>query len=250
MGSDRMLCWGLGAVVLSAAGVMLAAFAAFVADDAFIVGRYARNAAEGLGLVYNEGERVSALTSPLHALFMTLLAQVSDDPVALYRSLAPAIAALGLGGAPFIARVGLPASVFVLAFALGSPFTVLWSVGGLETPVLFALIALYAAILVRIWTEDAATDRHVFALAALCGLAFLTRFDSLLVTLPPMLALAAVSLRRPAVWLGAGLALAIAGAWLAFAWGYYGDILPTSAYVKLSSGSAPGIKSLFTALNF
>ena len=250
MGSDRMLCWGLGAVVLTAAGVMLAAFAAFVADDAFIVGRYSRNAAEGLGLVYNEGERVSALTSPLHALFMTVLAQVSDDPVALYRSLAPAITALGLGGALFIARTGLPASVLVLAFALGSPFTVLWSVGGLETPVLFALIALYAAILVRIWTEDAATDRQVFALAILCGLAFLTRFDSLLVTLPPMLALAAVSLRRPAVWLGAVLALGIAGAWLAFAWGYYGDILPTSAYVKLSSGSAPGIKSLFTALNF
>ncbi|MGJ8611787.1 MAG: hypothetical protein ACSHWY_11865 [Octadecabacter sp.] len=51
---------------------LCATFWPFVADDAYIVGRYAMNAAAGDGLVCNIGERVSALTSPLHALLETL----------------------------------------------------------------------------------------------------------------------------------------------------------------------------------
>src|SRR5438876_10996023 len=39
-------------------------------DDAYITFRYARNLAEGLGLVYNPGEWVLGTTAPLWAVFL------------------------------------------------------------------------------------------------------------------------------------------------------------------------------------
>ncbi|MEJ2001267.1 MAG: hypothetical protein P8X77_07705, partial [Maritimibacter sp.] len=70
-------------------------FSPFVADDAFIVGRYANNAVHGQGLVYNPGEYVSALTSPLHALVETVLALCGLPPVGSYRILAPLLVLAG-----------------------------------------------------------------------------------------------------------------------------------------------------------
>src|SRR5579871_2994695 len=41
-------------------------------DDALIYARYVRNALAGNGLVFNPGERVNALTSPLHTCLLLL----------------------------------------------------------------------------------------------------------------------------------------------------------------------------------
>ena len=41
-------------------------------DDAYISFRYARNLTEGLGLVYNAGERVEGFTNPLWTLWVAL----------------------------------------------------------------------------------------------------------------------------------------------------------------------------------
>src|SRR5438093_3627463 len=53
-------------------------------DDAFITYRYARNFAEGLGLVYNPGQAVLGTTTPLYALMMAALYRfgVTDLPTA------------------------------------------------------------------------------------------------------------------------------------------------------------------------
>ena len=45
----------------------------FTVDDAYIVLRYASNVWSHGELVFNSGERVSTLTSPLHGIVMTLL---------------------------------------------------------------------------------------------------------------------------------------------------------------------------------
>lgn len=42
-------------------------------DDAMISMRYARNLAEGYGLVWNPGERVEGYTNPLWTLWMALI---------------------------------------------------------------------------------------------------------------------------------------------------------------------------------
>lgn len=222
----------------------------FVADDAFIVGRYALNAADGIGLVYNPGEYVSALTSPLHALFETGLAFFTDDPVSAYRLLAPLFPIVSVVAAMRIAGLRGPAATLFFVVALTSPFLAVWTVGGLETPMLFALIALYVAVLVRIGRRQSATSHDFIFLGLLAGLAFLTRYDSIFVVLPPMLALAVLYWRQAALWGGAAISLAIAGSWLAFAYFYFGDVVPTSAYVKLGFYRNPEIYNFYTVINF
>ncbi|MBD3402613.1 hypothetical protein GF420_06935 [candidate division GN15 bacterium] len=47
-------------------------YTGFTADDAFITFRYAENIANGLGFVYNEGQRVLGTTTPLYGLIMAV----------------------------------------------------------------------------------------------------------------------------------------------------------------------------------
>src|SRR5215831_10052766 len=49
-------------VLLVAAACLMTWFAVYQVDDAFIVYRYARNLAGGLGFVFNPGERVEGVT--------------------------------------------------------------------------------------------------------------------------------------------------------------------------------------------
>ncbi|WP_298495580.1 hypothetical protein [uncultured Maritimibacter sp.] len=229
------------------------AFSGFVADDAFIVGRYAMNAAQGLGLVYNPGERVSALTSPLHALIETALAALGLDPVGAYRVLAPVMV---LAGWAAVVRLlvcdgkGIRDVILFTIVGLASPFLILWTVGGLETPLLAMLATLFAVTVVRAGQRGAASEPALLALAVLGGLMFITRYDSLLVTGPVLVVFLVREARRAATWLAVALALAIAGGWLIFAQVYYGDIFPTSFYVKFAIGTRPRIDSLSSLLNF
>lgn len=236
------------AVLLFLAACLL--FSPFVADDAYIVGRYALNAAEGNGLVYNLGERVSALTSPLHALLEAGLALTGLDPVAAYRILAPFLVLVGWVVAVRQAALGASAAMLFGVIALASPFMALWTVGGLETPILAMLAVLFVARLVVVSRRTHATTADFLWLGAFAGLMFVTRYDSVLVSAPPLVALLTLCWRRPGLWLGAALCVAVAGSWLAFAALYYGDIFPTSYYLKLASGGRPAIDSLSAALNF
>ncbi len=229
---------------------LCAVFWPFVADDAYIVGRYARNAAAGHGLVYNIGERVSALTSPLHALLEAGLAWSGLDPVAGYRALAPLLVLAGWFAA--IRETGINGrrlALFTLV-SLFSPFLVLWTVGGLETALLTCLATLFIAWLVVFMRTGLAEGRALIRLGLLAALMFLTRFDSVLVTAPVLLAIALVEYRRPILWVSAAICLVIASSWLVFAANYYGDIFPTSFYVKFIFGGHASLDSLSALLNF
>lgn len=222
----------------------------FVADDAYIVGRYALNAAAGDGLVYNRGEWVSALTSPLHALIETALAVVGLDPVMSWRIFAPLLPVLGwFAVVRGLALSGPELLVFTVLW-LGSPFLALWTVGGLETPLLGLFTLLFAVRLVLIGRAGVARNRDFLLLGLISGLMFLTRYDSVIVTAPLLTALLVSQWRRAALWAGATLCLALVGGWLTFAYLTYGDIFPTSFYVKLASGGRPAIDSLSALLNF
>ena len=230
-------------------GVLSFLYRPFVADDAYIVGRYAENVIRGHGLVYNVGEYVTALTSPLHALVLTGIAAVFENPVSLYRILGSLLPVLGWGLAVLIYRPTGREVAVVSLLGLASPFLALWSGGGLETPILSALLTLFAAVLFRVARRDAATSVDILTVGALSGLAFLTRFDSIIITLPPMLAVALVMWRRPALWVGAVISGLIAGGWLVFSYLYYGDILPTSAYIKLSAHATQPMDNVAVLVN-
>ncbi len=243
---DRAVIAGSAIVFLS----LCALFWPFVADDAYIVGRYAQNAAAGHGLVYNVGEQVSALTSPLHALLEAALAYCGLDPVAAYRIIAPGLVLAGWLAA--IRETGLrgPALLVFTTLSLFSPFLALWTVGGLETPILAFLCTLFVSRLVVMSRNGAAETRDFILLGVLGALMFLTRHDSILVTTPILLAIVLVEYRRPALWVAAALSIALASAWLLFSALYYGDIFPTSYYLKFALGGRPPIDSLSALLNF
>ena len=61
----------------------------FTADDAFITFRYAENIANGVGFVYNQGERLLGTTTPLFTLILAFLAlfQIPIPTAALVISL-------------------------------------------------------------------------------------------------------------------------------------------------------------------
>ena len=195
-------------------------------DDAYITFRYARNLAEGLGLVYNPGEWVLGTTAPLWALILA----------AAYR--------LGLTDLPWVAtvvsgvcdaltvvllvllarRIGwepIGAAFVGLAWAL-NPMSIGFATGGMETS-LFVLLALSALTL-------AATVRYAVVAAALCGVATLVRPEGALLA-AVVLGWIFLRVRRqvlPAM-LCAGVPIALAGG-LLLKW--YGSPLPHSLAAK------------------
>jgi hypothetical protein len=72
-----------------------------------------------------------------------------------------------------------------LLLRLGSPFTVLWTVGGLGTPML--LIAVTIILIVMNRPANYLSDAAAFALFVTVALAFCIRYDSIVFTIWPCL---------------------------------------------------------------
>ena len=214
-------------MVLAAIGfaALLALFFPFTAEDAWIVARYARNAVEHGELAFNRGEYVNALTSPLDALLRIVLHALTPAPILAHKLCAIAFSGLALGIGVYILRPDTVAQATFLALsALSAPFA-LWTLGGLETPLLALLVTLFTACLWR------AGHERLYLAALLAGLAFLARHDSVLFTAPALIwALRGQPLPR---WIGVALvAELLPVAWLVFALIYFHDPLPTSFHLK------------------
>jgi hypothetical protein len=118
---------------------MWVAFFPLLADDAYIPARYVRQLYAGHGLVFNAGERINALTSPLHTLVLAAIAPLTSDTVTAYRILALLLTA---GSLVLIAAKAYPRfadRLLFLVLTLGSPLVAFWTVGGMETPLLLCL---------------------------------------------------------------------------------------------------------------
>lgn len=236
----------LAAALLAALALLVAhsLYYWFLTDDAFISFRYARNLAEGQGLVFNPGfERVEGYTNLLWVLLLACAhgAGLTIERVAPMLSLS---ATVGLGS--LVARTAwlwTPGErrawvVLPLALLAATRSVAVWSTSGLETR-LFELLV-FGGVL-RLWLEDRRLLRGAGAapLAALLfGLATLTRPDGLLFA---SCAFAAVVLWRardfPARlgWLARSAAVyaVLVGGQLLFRWSYYGDLLPNTYYAKV-----------------
>jgi hypothetical protein len=209
---------------LAGFAALLAIFFAFTAEDAWIVARYARNAVELGQLVFNRGDYVNALTSPLDALLRIALHAATADPMTAHKlvGIVFSTGALAIGLRLLRGEPGAQL-LFLALVALSTPFA-LWTVGGLETPLLALLVTALAACL---WPERP----HLYAAAWLAGLAFLARHDSVLFTAPALLwAMRGAPFRQ---WIAGGvIAVTLPLAWLVFAFVYFHDPLPTSFHVK------------------
>jgi len=144
-------------------------------DDAYITFRYARNIVDGLGFVYNPGERVLGTTTPLYTLllagFSAILGTNHLPEIAVWiNALADGVTCallvplgVALSGQR---RVGIMAGVL---YAI-APFSVTFAIGGMETSVLVLLLIATGLLYLQRRTEWALT----------AALALLTRPDALI----------------------------------------------------------------------
>jgi hypothetical protein len=210
----------------------------FTAEDAYITYRYAENFVNIGSLVYNAGEPINAMTSPLHAILSAAIFSATGQTV--------------LGNKILGLLLLLLSAIFVwhrfsnqpqwqllaLILILISPSVLLWTFGGLETPILLFLATVTVLLVER---------RPPFKLNLLClifflaGLAFLTRYDSILFFLPATLYAVwkTRSIKHVLIAIAGGAILPLA--WLFISISYYGDLLPTSFYVKTPIGNLGGL---------
>ena len=203
----------------------------YLSDDAFITMRYARNLSEGLGLVFNPGERVEGYTSTLWTLILALVHRVGLDVVSLSRGLGIVFGLVAMGLGYRLARLatGSPSSplfamLVPLVMAANGSFAC-WAASGMET-MLYVMLVLAAFCAVF-------SGRILWA-ALCCMLLIVTRPESVLVA--GTIGLYQLSLVRERGWkpffvLLSACAVSFLGL-IAFRFAYFGHLHPNTYYAK------------------
>jgi hypothetical protein len=197
----------------------------WIIDDAYITFRYARNAADGLGLVFNTGQHVLGTSSPLFALILSLIYKISQADIPW---IALAVSGLADGLSVLLLfkmahRLRFPEwAAFLLTFCWALyPLAIRYTLSGMETSLVTALILGAFVCFLYDYFKGA---------IALASLALLTRPDAALVLVLLFLSRAMGSPRK----IGKDLLipLAILLPWLLFATLYYGNPIPQSIWAK------------------
>ena len=207
-------------------------------DDAMISMRYARNLAEGYGLVWNPGgERVEGYTNPLWVVFMAVfhLFPIPASKMSLF--IQASGAAFLIANLVFVKRIArfltgswLAALLAVVLTAFYTPLNN-WGLQGMEVS------ALTLATSAAVWIALLSLSRNRFTpwVYVLLGVSTLVRIDMAVPYLIVLgfLVLADPPRRRHNLLWGLGLfAVFILGQTL-FRLAYYGDILPNTYYLKM-----------------
>jgi hypothetical protein len=233
------------------AGALVVGFLAFewsrryfynVCDDTLISLQYARNAAEGLGLVFNPGERVEGYTNFLWVALLTVLHPLSDGTsfgfVRLATTLSIVFAALDvllvylLGRLIWQHRV-LPAACAIGLCVLDNAYTV-WAMQALE-----AHLLIFTMLLACLFLWGGTSLWNAIGAALSLAAAMMTRPDAALfvMVLGASELLWAWSsdekkkaLRRVLAIFGTtGL---VYGAYFLWRYDYFGYLMPNTYYVK------------------
>lgn len=218
----------------------------FFSDDSFISLRFAERLLDGEGLTWTDGERVEGYSNLLWVLLTAGLGALGLELVSAARLLGAlcsvaALLALAAALRPRDLRGAATAALAPLLVAATQP-VMIWSLAGLEGPLMLALLAWGFGGLLRRFGDDGgrAELRALDLLSA--GLPFAlacwTRPDGPLWALSAGLGVGALALRGGALaavgrafWFGLP-ALAAVAAQLAFRLAYYGDYVPNTAHVK------------------
>lgn len=221
----RVLAWLVLLTAIAGSIYFAATVPVLPYDDAYITLRYVRNLLDGHGLVYNPSEHVFGATCPLYVLILAgvgkLLPNVPLETLAVRLNVVPFV---GMG---------------LLAFALLRQWTGRYWVaaGGAAALLLNARLlaigaggmeAYFFVCFVLACLHQANAKRSALA-GFLAGLATLTRPEGVL--LIPILAWVFRHGRKHLLVGGASYGLATLP-WAAFAWFYYGSIIPQSVKAK------------------
>jgi len=208
-------------------------------DDAMISMRYARNLAEGYGLVMNPGERVEGYTNPLWVLYMAAvhLFPLPESKISLVIQVTGLL--LLLVNLVFVRRMALLASdgssltasaaMFLTAFYLP---LINWTLQGMEVGLQTLILSV---VLCKAMTalRDGRFSPWIYILL---GVNTLVRIDMAVPFAGVWLFLARFQpehRRRHLLWGGISLILFL-GSQTAFRLLYYGDWLPNTYYLKMT----------------
>jgi arabinofuranosyltransferase len=220
-------------LILLIIGISAVFYFDFTAEDAYITYRYAENWVNLGSLIYNEGEPINAMTSPFHTIlsaaffFVTEHTVLSNKIFALFLLLISAL----LVWYRYRKHSHWQALALIL---LLPPCVLLWTFGGLETPVLLFLTTITVVLALR---PPPISLNLLCVILLLTGLAFLTRYDSVLFFLPLTLYVVSKAQSVKHIILASAGAAILPLAWLFVSLYYYGDLLPTSFYVKTPAGN-------------
>ncbi|MBM7789916.1 hypothetical protein [Tenggerimyces flavus] len=239
-----------------------ALFGRWIVDDAAISFAYARNIAEGYGIVHQPGaESVEGYSNPLWTALLTVLHYfgVLDDgtntlggiPDYAYVPRAIAVVCViviflclrRIFGQIFPRRRAIVATLVAGLILAINPSFVGWTVSGMENPLYAALVALLAALLVTAAVKRNVLSARVAMLSSVLVLLLaLTRPDGLIFVLAYPL-LVASQLRRPNLGRSfkalviAGATFAIPAAALLFLrYQTWGLLVPNTAVAKSQNG--------------
>jgi hypothetical protein len=209
----------------------------FTAEDAYITYRYAENWVNIGSLVYNAGEPINAMTSPLHAILSAALFILTGNTVLSYKIISLVLLLLSVLLVWNRYREHQYSQLLALIL-LAPPCVLLWTFGGLETPILLFLATITVILADR---RPPFRLNLLFLIFFLAGLAFLTRYDSILFFLPITVYVASKSESIKHVVIALAGAIILPLVWLFISIYYYGDPLPTSFYVKTPTGNLGGM---------
>jgi arabinofuranosyltransferase len=207
-----------------------------VVDDAYITLTYARNLADGQGLVWAGGLRVEGYTDFLWVLLGAGAFLADLDPILVYRvaGIASGVALLGAVWAwnerYSLAPPGMRFAPLLLA-AMGP--VAYWAIAGLETTT-FAALAFGGTLAAVNGGRGVIVSGLLFFLAALAH-------PDAVILMAPVAGFLLSKARREGRWRGPLLmvvtfAVPFGIYWLA-RWAYFGDLMPNTFYAK--SGFAP-----------
>jgi len=219
--------------ILILIGISAVFYFRFTAEDSYITYRYAENWVNTGSLVYNEGEPIDAMTSPLQAILSAALFFVTGNTVLSYKiiSLVLLLLAALLVWYRYSGDLHWQVLALILLFP---PCVLLWTFGGLETPILLFLATITVILALR---PPPLSLNLLCVIFLLAGLAFLTRYDSILFFLPLTLYVASKARSIKHVVIAFAGAAILPLAWIFVSIYYYGDLLPTSFYVKTPEGN-------------
>ncbi|HYE18932.1 MAG TPA: hypothetical protein VEA69_10840 [Tepidisphaeraceae bacterium] len=194
-------------------------------DDAYIAYRYVDNALAGRGLVYNEGERVMGCTAPLHLAWLagikTIVPGVDLPTLAVRLNFVPFLAtalALFLVVRRFTGNLFWPTLLTLCLLFHQHMLRV--SSGGME-PFFFTTLLLFTFL--------ALLNKRPIVTGLLIGLSMLLRPEG--VILVPLAGLAFFGQWRKLAVCALACAIPV-GAWVVFAWSYFGTPVPHSVVAK------------------
>ncbi len=223
-------------------GIHARTYLPFISDDALISLQYARRLLHGHGLTWTDGPRVEGYTNLLWILCCGSLGALGFNLITAARTLGvlgmgATVAAVVIAARPGRLRDSAGALAGGLGLAVAGPVAV-WAIGGLEQPLLAALLAWATVLCYPLLEANQPKLRRALLPGLLLGLACLTRADGpVLCAALGIGLLAALGINRSSLVTLvrlAALPLLFTIGQLVFRLAYYGQWVPNSALAKVA----------------